>query len=96
MNDLVDVTKFNATANCSKCTVRRRNEPISDCTTMQFLLNDQFALNAKSQKENEQKGETKRTAAIQKNTKYKSDNENIYKKRTNRFIYNFRLKLKAL
>ena len=55
MIDLVDVTKVNATASCSKCTVRRRNEPVSDRTTMQFLLNDQFALNAKSQKENEQK-----------------------------------------
>ena len=60
MNDLVDVTKSNATASCSKCTVRRRNEPISDRTTMQFLLNDQFALNAKSQQENEQKGEEKK------------------------------------
>ena len=55
MDDLVDVTKFNASASCSKCTVRRRNQPISDRTTMQFLLNDQFALNAKRQKENEQK-----------------------------------------
>ena len=62
MDDLVDVTKFNATASCSKCTVRRRNEPISDRTTMQFLLNGQFSLNAKSQKANEQKRQTKETA----------------------------------
>ena len=55
MNDLTDITIFNASASCSKCTIRRQNEPISDRTTMQFLLNDQFALNAKSQKENEQK-----------------------------------------
>ena len=55
MNDLTDITIFNASASCSKCTVRRRNQPISDRTTMQFLLNDQFALNAKRQKENEQK-----------------------------------------
>ena len=61
MIDQIDVTKFNATASCSKCTVRRRNEPISDRTTMQFLLNGQFALNAKSQKENEQKGEKKKS-----------------------------------
>ena len=60
MNDLTDITIFNASASCSKCTVRRRNEPISDRTTMQFLLNGQFALNAKSQKENEQKGEQKK------------------------------------
>ena len=69
MNDLTDITIFNASASCSKCTVRRRNQPISDRTTMQFLLNGQFALNAKSQKENEQKGETK---IKKKNTKYKS------------------------
>ena len=60
MNDLTGITTFNASASCSKCTVRRRNEPISDRTTMQFLLNDQFALNAKRQKENEQKENTKR------------------------------------
>ena len=78
MDDLVDVTKFNASASCSKCTVRRRNEPISDRTTMQFLLNDQFALNAKSQKENEQKGQ-KNKSEKNKNTKYKSTNGNIHK-----------------
>ena len=55
MNDLTDITIFNASASCSKCTVRRRNEPISNRTTMQFLLNDQFALNAKRQTQNEQK-----------------------------------------
>ena len=79
MDDLVDITKFKASASCSKCTVRRRNEPISDRTTMQFLLNDQFALNAKSQQENEQKGE-KKEQRNEKNTKYKNRNENIYKK----------------
>ena len=66
MNDLTDMPTFKASANCSKCTVRRRNQPISDRTTMQFLLNDQFALNAKSQKENEQKENTKRKTKIQK------------------------------
>ena len=71
MDDMVDVTKFNASASCSKCTVRRRNEPISDRTTMQFLLNDHFSLNAKSQKANEQKRQTKGKAKIKhtQNTK---------------------------
>ena len=74
MNDLTDITIFNASASCSKCTVRRRNERISDRTTMQFLLNDQFALNAKSQKENEQKGEKKEKRKMKKNTKYGNTN----------------------
>ena len=95
MDDLVDVTKFNASASCSKCTVRRRNEPISDRTTMQFLLNGQFALNAKSQKENEQKGEKQEKRKEQQKRSSKAQNKK-YEKRTNRCIYNFRLKLKAL
>ena len=62
---------------------------------MQFLLNDQFALNAKRQTENEQKGEKhknkwKKTQNTKEQVKY------LQEKRTNRFIYNFRLKLKAL
>ena len=86
MNDLTDITKFNASASCSKCTVRRRNEPISDRTTMQFLLNGQFALNAKSQKENEQKGETKRKAKRKKHKIQKPKGKLSRIKRTNRFI----------
>ena len=90
MNDLTDITIFNASASCSKCTVRRRNEPISDRTTMQFLLNDQFALNAKRQKENEQKENKKRKTKVQ-SPKYKSTQVQSTrfseKKRTNRFIY---------
>ena len=80
MDDLVDVTKFNASASCSKCTVRRRNEPISDRTTMQFLLNGQFALNAKRQKENEQKENKKRKTKVQKSKvqKYSSPNYKIF------------------
>ena len=70
MDDLVDVTKFNASASCSKCTVRRRNEPISDRTTMQFLLNGQFSLNAKSQKANEQKRRTKKKSNIRNEKKH--------------------------
>ena len=66
MNDLTDITIFNASASCSKCTIRRQNEPISDRTTMQFLLNDQFALNAKRQKENEQKETKKKKTRIHK------------------------------
>ena len=94
MNDQTDIPTFKASANCSKCTVRRRNQPISDRTTMQFLLNDQFALNAKSENENEQKENTKKE---QKNTKYDWRRKlKTSKKRTNRFIYNFRLKRKAL
>ena len=81
MNDLTDVTIFNASASCSKCTVRRRNEPISDRTTMQFLLNGQFALNAKSQKESEQKGEEK-----------EKRRGNIYEKDARTYLYTQRHK----
>ena len=44
MNDLTGITTFNASASCSKCTIRRQNEPMSDRTTMQILLNDQIVV----------------------------------------------------
>ena len=84
MNDLTDNTIFNASASCSKCTIRRQNEPISDRTTMQFLLNDQFALNAKSQKENEQKENNKIKTKIKKHKMRLAWKLKISKKRTNR------------
>ena len=86
MNDLTDITIFNASASCSKCTIRRQNEPISDRTTMQFLLNDQCSLNAKSQKENEQKGGTKKKSKKKKTRNPKEKMEIFTKKRTNGFI----------
>ena len=44
MNDLTGITTFNASASCSKRTIRRQNEPMSDRTTMQILLNDQIVV----------------------------------------------------
>ena len=79
MDDLTDITKFNATASCSKCTVRRRNKPISDRTTMQFLLNGQFSLNVKSQKANEQKRQKKEKQRQKKHDIQKSKDENFTK-----------------